>query len=95
MNLLTKSSKNSTPVLVLIFIFTSLLSTAQNSGVVVDGKSSKPLMGVNVYSPIIGTLAVTNAEGEFVLKVPVTELDRKVGFSYLGYNNKVIALAEM
>jgi len=36
-----------------------------------------------------------NADGEFVLKVPVNELNRKVGFSNLGYKNLVVAVSEM
>ena len=96
MNLLTKSSKNSTPVLVLIFIFTSLLSTAQNSGVVVDGKSSKPLMGVNVYSPIIGTLAVTNAEGDFTIRnLAKMNSNDTLCFSYIGYVTKKMTIKEL
>ena len=65
------------------------------SGKVIDNTTKKPVVFANVY--LIGSSlgTVTNAEGEFVIKVPVTELDRKVGFSYLGYNNKVVTLAEM
>jgi hypothetical protein len=65
------------------------------TGKVIDNTTKKPVVFANVY--LIGSSlgTVTNAEGEFVIKVPVTELDRKVGFSYLGYNNKVIPLAEM
>jgi hypothetical protein len=65
------------------------------TGKVIDNTTKKPIVFANVY--LIGSSlgTVTNAEGEFVLKVPVTELNRKVGFSYLGYNNMVIALTEM
>jgi hypothetical protein len=65
------------------------------TGKVIDNTTKKPVVFANVY--LIGSSlgTVTNAEGEFVLKVPVNELDRKVGFSYLGYNNMVIPLAEM
>jgi hypothetical protein len=65
------------------------------TGKVIDNTTKKPVVFANVY--LIGSSlgTVTNAEGEFVLKVPVTEMNRKVGFSYLGYDNKVIALLEM
>ena len=65
------------------------------TGKVIDNATRKPVVFANVY--LIGSSlgTVTNAEGEFVLKVPVTELNRKVGISYLGYNNQVISLAEM
>ena len=64
-------------------------------GKVIDNTTRKPVVFANVY--LIGSSlgTVTNAEGEFVLKVPTTELDRKVGISYLGYNNKVISLADL
>ncbi len=65
------------------------------TGKVIDVTTKKPIEFANVYllGSSLGT--VTNAEGEFVLKVPVTELTRKVGFSYLGYQNIVLSLAEM
>ncbi len=65
------------------------------TGKVIDNTTKKPVVFANVY--LIGSSlgTVTNAEGEFVLKVPVTELNRKVGFSYLGYQNIVIALSDM
>jgi len=65
------------------------------SGKVIDDISRKPVVFANVY--LIGSSlgTVTNAEGEFILKVPVSELDAKVGFSYLGYHNKIVALADM
>ena len=50
------------------------------TGKVIDNTTKKPVVFANVY--LIGSSlgTVTNAEGEFVLKVPVTELNRKVGF---------------
>jgi len=65
------------------------------TGKVIDNTTKKPVVFANVY--LIGSSLgiVTNSEGEFVLKVPVTEMNRKVGFSYLGYNNKVIALTDL
>ncbi len=65
------------------------------AGKVIDLNTKKPVEFANVYllGSSLGT--VTNAEGEFILKVPVTELNRKVGFSFLGYQNIVVPLAEM
>jgi hypothetical protein len=65
------------------------------TGKVIDVNTKKPIEFANVYllGSSLGT--VTNAEGEFVLKVPVTELSRKVGFSYLGYQNIVLSLSDM
>jgi len=65
------------------------------TGKVIDNTTRKPIVFANVY--LIGSSlgTVTNAEGEFILKVPVTELHRKVGVSYLGYNNRIVPLAEL
>lgn len=65
------------------------------TGKVIDNTTRKPVVFANVY--LIGSSlgTVTNADGEFVLKVPVAELSRKVGFSNLGYKNLVVALTEM
>ncbi len=65
------------------------------SGKVIDNITKKAVVFANVY--LIGSSlgTVTNADGEFVLKVPISELNHKVGISYLGYNNKIIALEDM
>ncbi len=65
------------------------------TGKVIDNTTRKPVVFANVY--LIGSSlgTVTNAEGEFVLKVPSTELNRKVGFSNLGYKNLEIALSDL
>ncbi len=65
------------------------------TGKVIDNTTRKAVVFANVY--LIGSSlgTVTNADGEFVLKVPVAELGRKVGFSNLGYKNLVVALSEM
>jgi hypothetical protein len=65
------------------------------TGKIIDNTTKKPVVFANVY--LIGSSlgTVTNAEGEFILKVPVTELNRKVGFSNLGYKNLEIALGDL
>jgi hypothetical protein len=65
------------------------------TGKVIDNSTRKPVVFANVY--LIGSSlgTVTNAEGEFVLKVPVSELNRKVGISNLGYKNLVMSLADL
>ncbi len=64
------------------------------TGKVIDEASRKPVVFANVY--LIGSSlgTVTNAEGEFILKVPVSELGRKVGISNLGYKNIVMNLSD-
>jgi hypothetical protein len=65
------------------------------TGRVIDHTTRKPVVFANVY--LIGSSlgTVTNADGEFVLKVPTTELDRKLGISNLGYKNMVINLSDL
>jgi hypothetical protein len=65
------------------------------TGKVIDHSTKKPVVFANVY--LIGSSlgTVTNAEGEFILKVPVTELNRKVGISNLGYKNMIVNLSDL
>ena len=65
------------------------------TGKVIDKATRKPVSFANVY--LIGSSlgTVTNAEGEFILKVPAEEMNRKVGISNLGYKNLIISFAEL
>jgi hypothetical protein len=64
------------------------------TGKVIDALSKKPVVFANVYlvKSSIGT--VTNSDGEFVLKVPIGELNQSVGISFIGYNNVEIKLSD-
>jgi len=57
----------------------------QFSGIVIDGKTTEPLSGANVYleSAKIGT--TTDADGFFNLSVPVRVLNDSLIITYLGY----------
>jgi hypothetical protein len=65
------------------------------NGKVIDHATRKPIIYANVY--LIGSSlgTVTNTEGEFILKVPVSEMNNKVGISNLGYKNLVINLSDL
>jgi len=65
------------------------------TGKVLDHATKKPVAFANVY--LIGSSlgTVTNAEGDFILKVPVTELQRKIGISNLGYKNLIISISDL
>lgn len=65
------------------------------AGKVINEVTKEPVVFANVY--IIGSSVgtVTNAEGEFVIKVPAADLGRKLGFSYLGYQSLEVSLAEL
>ncbi len=65
------------------------------TGKVIDNTTKKPVVFANVY--LIGSSlgTVTNGEGEFIIKVPVNELNRKLGISNLGYKNLEISLSDL
>lgn len=63
------------------------------TGKVIDEDTRKPVMYANVY--LIGSSVgvVTNADGEFILKIPVDDLNRIVGVSNIGYKTKELELS--
>lgn len=64
-------------------------------GKVIDYDTKKPVIFANVY--LIGSSlgVVTNTEGEFILKVPASELENKLGISNLGYKTLELSLSEL
>ena len=62
------------------------------AGLVRDQQSKKVLENVNVsvYGSNMGT--VTNAEGEFVLKIKKTQIPRELEISHIGYTNTHVPL---
>ena len=82
--------------LMLIFLFNVSILTAQNKGIVLDGKSNKPLSGVNIYTPDKRVTTVTNGKGEYHLrnysKMNVTDT---LIFSHVGYVTGKITLSEL
>ncbi len=65
------------------------------SGKVINEETKEPIVFANVYLTDGSLGTVTNADGEFILKVPLMELDNKLQISYLGYQNEEIALADL
>jgi hypothetical protein len=65
------------------------------TGKVIDHATKKPVVFANVYLVGSSLGTVTNADGEFVLKVPTTELNRRLGISNLGYKNLIVDLATL
>lgn len=83
-----------------LLLFFSITMIGQNnfteySGTVIDGSSNRNLEAVNLNVNETNISTVTNADGEFVLKVPNKFLDSKVVVSILGYNSRVIPLSEL
>jgi TonB-dependent starch-binding outer membrane protein SusC len=74
-------------------LFQSHLTFAQTktvTGKATDSKDGSPLAGVSVQVKGTGTGTVTGSDGTFTLKVP--EKATALVFSYLGYDNKEIAI---
>ena len=64
------------------------------SGSVIDGKTKKSLEFASISVNNTNIATISNLDGDFSLKVPVSDLDKTVTISYLGYNNQVIKLAD-
>ena len=72
---------------------TEITDYAQFKGSVVDAKNKNPLEFATLLVNNTNISTITNVDGEFVLKVPNTDLDKSVTISYLGYKNNVLPLS--
>lgn len=66
---------------------------AQFKGSVIDVKNKKSLEFATLSVNGTNISTITNTDGEFVLKVPKSDLDKSVTIAYLGYNNAVLPLS--
>lgn len=89
-------------LLLVLFITTSqqvfsqdieIADYTQFKGSVVDAKNKNPLEFATILVNSSNISTITNVDGEFVLKVPNTDLDKSVTISYLGYKNTVLPLS--
>ena len=64
------------------------------NGIIVDGKTNKPLAfaSINVNETNISTVA--NSKGEFLLKIPKKKRNNKITVSFLGYTSKILNLSD-
>lgn len=69
------------------------LDYAQFKGSVIDGKNKRTLEFATLSVNGTNISTITNTDGEFVLKVPKSDLDKSVTIAYLGYNNTVVPLS--
>jgi len=81
-----------------VLCFATLALTAQNTfteykGMVVDNDSQKPLEAVNLTIKNTNISTITNADGNFLLKVPETTSERIVVLTLLGYQTHEIDLS--
>ncbi|KAA1248166.1 carboxypeptidase-like regulatory domain-containing protein [Aquimarina sp. RZ0] len=64
-------------------------------GIVVDSESNKPLISASITLNETNISTITNDEGKFLIKIPKNISDGEVTVSFLGYNDKVIALSSI
>ena len=62
----------------------------QYKGIVIDSNTKKPLIFASLSVNETNISTVTNSQGEFLLKVPVSYKNNYITVSFLGYTSKVI-----
>ncbi|MFN8206008.1 MAG: carboxypeptidase-like regulatory domain-containing protein [Bacteroidales bacterium] len=65
------------------------------AGKLVDKLSNRPLIFANVYVVGYSIGTVSNADGEFILKVPANLTGKQLGVTHLGYKNFRVALSSL
>ena len=63
-------------------------------GIVIGEDTKRALKYANIIVNESNVSVVANSEGNFLLKVPKSDLDKSVTISYLGYQNKIVALSD-
>lgn len=64
-------------------------------GKVVDKETLAPLVFASIAVKETNVATVTNIDGEFIIKIPETEVSKNLEISFIGYKNKVIPLIEL
>lgn len=64
-------------------------------GKIVDRSNNAPLSYCNVLVSGMNIATVTNSEGDFLLKIPKTNVDVKLIIRHIGYKNRTIGLNEL
>lgn len=87
-------------IMVFLLIQPSLIAQDESStdfneykGMIVDGKTKKPLEYASVSVSNSNVSTISNLDGVFLLKVPAALQNEKVIITYLGYQNKMIPLS--
>lgn len=71
------------------------LGFIQYKGKVVDSKNRNTLSFATLSLKGTNIAGVTNSEGEFSIKIPKSNADGELLFSYIGYKNKTVKLQEL
>ncbi|MCB0475097.1 MAG: carboxypeptidase-like regulatory domain-containing protein [Flavobacteriaceae bacterium] len=67
----------------------------QFSGKVVDANTGEALVFATLSIEGTNISTITNADGEFLLKVPETNLSDKITVSFIGYDRKIILISQL
>ena len=65
------------------------------SGKIYDSETKQPVIFANIYISGTSIGTVSNSDGEFILKVPVLNLDKSINIDYIGYSSAEILLKEV
>lgn len=65
------------------------------SGKIVDSETQKPIVFATVFVTGTSVATVTNTDGEFIIKVPVSKQSGSVSITHLGYENKSIPVPQL
>ena len=96
----TKSFINSIYYLCFALLSISLVSAQSDAsfkeieGKVIDATSNSPLIFADVTVSNSNISTVTNSDGEFLLKIPLSQTGESIIISYLGYQDKTIAIKD-
>lgn len=60
-----------------------------------DNKTKEPIVFANVYLDGTNIGTVTNSDGEFLLKVPVSRRNANIAITHLGFKNLLLEVAQM
>lgn len=64
-------------------------------GKLVDKDTKSPIVFATIFLSGTSIGTVTNTDGEFLLKIPKEKQQGEISFTHLGYENKVIAVANL
>jgi hypothetical protein len=64
-------------------------------GKVIDMATKSPVVFASVFKTGTSIGTVTNSDGEFILKIPVSGTEGTISVSYIGYKNKVVPISSV
>ncbi len=64
-------------------------------GLIVDHKTAEPIVFASAVVTGTSISTVSNNDGEFILKVPMSKSTGSISFTHLGYENAVVPIAEL